>query len=231
MAKSIEKDKEIQEMEDYINKASKDKTPRDEGKKKKVVTPAPKEEKVELLPLIPKTMKVKIVGDTPLLAHNFGATAQASILDKQTHKAVKREKRDIDNEVKEATYKTEDGKDGFPASGFKKGMVEVAPYLPNLDKKRIRGSVQIIGNIVPLKYKSKVVNQATVRINRGLSGDIRFRPEYREWSCELMIRFNESLISAEQVINLLNYAGFQIGVGDWRPDKNGSFGMYHVETA
>ena len=190
-----------------------------------------REEKVELLPLIPKTMRIKVVGDTPLLSHNFGATAKQSILDKQTHKAKLREKRNPKKEVEEATYFTEDGKDGFPASGFKKGMTEVAPYLPNLDKKKVRGSVQIVGNIVPLKYKSKVTNESTVRINRGLSGDIRFRPEYREWSCELIIKFNESLISAEQIVNLLNYAGFHIGVGDWRPEKNGSFGMYHVETA
>ena len=189
------------------------------------------QQKVELLPLIPKTMKVKVVGDTPLLTHNFGATAKQSIIDKQTHKATMRVKRDFKKEVEEATYYTPDGKEGFPASGFKKGMTEVAPYLPNLDKKKVRGSVQVVGQIIPLKYKAKVVNEATVRINRGLSGDIRYRPEYREWSCELTIRFNESLISAEQIVNLLNYAGFHIGAGDWRPEKNGSFGMYHVETA
>ncbi len=171
-----------------------------------------------------------MIGETPLLCHKFGETQKQAILNKQTQKAQQRTARDPANEVKEATYLTEDGKDGFPASGFKSAMVEVAPYLPGLDKKKLKGSVQILGTILPIKYSKKVVNEATVKINRGMSGDIRFRPEYKDWSCELLIKFNESLVSAEQIINALNYAGFHIGVGDWRPQTSGQYGMFRVEA-
>lgn len=186
---------------------------------------------IQLLPLVPKVLRVKVVGDTPLLIHKFGDTQKQAILDKQTHKATKRTKRDPKQEVIEATYLTEDGKDGIKAGAFKEALVEVAPYLPNLDKKKLRGTVHILGDIIPIKYKKKVVNESMVKINRGLSGEVRFRPEYRDWSVELDIKFNEALVSAEQIVNALNYAGFHMGVGDFRPQCSGTFGLFHVETA
>jgi hypothetical protein len=42
------------------------------------------------------------------------------------------------------------------------------------------------------------------------------------------IKFNTSAISAEQVANLLNVAGFGVGIGEWRPERNGSYGRFHV---
>jgi len=192
---------------------------------------AQKQESIELLALVPKVLRVKVVGDTPLLIHKFGDTQKQAILDKQTHKATKRQKRDPEAEVEEATYKTDEGEDGIKAGAFKNGLVEVAPYLPNLDKKKLRGAVHVLGNIIPIKYKKKVINESTVKINRGMSGEVRFRPEYRDWSVTLQIKYNESLVSAEQIVNCLNYAGFHMGVGDWRPQSKGTYGTFHVETA
>jgi hypothetical protein len=33
----------------------------------------------------------------------------------------------------------------------------------------------------------------------------------------------------EQIVNLFNIGGFACGVGEWRPGKDGSNGMFHVE--
>jgi hypothetical protein len=31
-------------------------------------------------------------------------------------------------------------------------------------------------------------------------------------------------------VNLFNVAGFAVGVGEWRPERDGSNGMFHVQT-
>jgi hypothetical protein len=36
-------------------------------------------------------------------------------------------------------------------------------------------------------------------------------------------------MSMEQVVNLMNVAGFACGIGDWRVAKDGTFGQFHVE--
>ena len=63
-----------------------------------------------------------------------------------------------------------------------------------------------------------------------MTTDIRYRGEFREWSVDLDVQYNAAAVSPEQVVNLFNVAGFAVGVGEWRPEKNGSFGMFHVAT-
>ena len=44
------------------------------------------------------------------------------------------------------------------------------------------------------------------------------------------VAFNANVLSAEQIVNLFNTGGFGIGVGEWRPQKDGPFGRFHVAT-
>ena len=67
-----------------------------------------------------------------------------------------------------------------------------------------------------------------VRIGMG-TADLRYRGEFKNWATTLTIRYIPFAISMEQIINLFNVGGFSCGVGEWRPEKGGSFGMYHVE--
>lgn len=60
------------------------------------------------------------------------------------------------------------------------------------------------------------------------TADIRYRGEFQEWSALLPIQYNAGVITKEQLANMLNMGGFAVGVGEWRPEKGGSYGMYHV---
>lgn len=58
--------------------------------------------------------------------------------------------------------------------------------------------------------------------------DIRFRGEFPEWQAYLQIEFNSGAVKLEQIVNLINLAGFGVGIGEQRPDKNGAWGMFEV---
>jgi hypothetical protein len=73
------------------------------------------------------------------------------------------------------------------------------------------------------------MRQDTVRIGMG-TADIRFRPEFPAWSAVLKVRLNRRSMTLEQLVHLINQAGFSVGVGEWRPEKDGSYGMFHVAT-
>jgi len=68
-----------------------------------------------------------------------------------------------------------------------------------------------------------------VRVGLG-TADIRIRAEFPAWSTTLDIRYNGNVLSREQIANLFNTAGFAVGVGEWRPQKDGSYGMFHAEA-
>jgi len=189
-------------------------------------------DRVYISPIDKASFNLKVEGETPLLMHKFSDVSKQGLLDKQAGKSVERHKRtkeEIAKEVEACIHRMPDGKVGFPASGFKKAMVEAATgkLLQGMNGKLAKGSFFIIGNLVPIKYKRQTVNEAIGRIGRNIPMVV-FRPEFDGWSTELLVRYNRSQITVQQIVALANLAGFHIGVGDWRPQCNGTYGMFKV---
>jgi hypothetical protein len=185
------------------------------------------EREVAIVPIKFGILQFTLVGKTDLLSNQFSKKNRDQILGIQTGDPKERKKRDPAKEVEDAKYKLADGRCAFPAAAFKKAMVEAAPYLEGMDKKLVKGSIQIQGELIPLKYKKQIVNESLVTLGSG-SKDLRFRPQFQGWSVELWIKYNRQQITSQQIANLLNLAGFHIGVGDWRPQRSGSYGQFEV---
>lgn len=189
-----------------------------------------------------ETMKVTIVGDSPLIVHKWSEKAKKEMLDKQMKKAsAGKEAKDpwldycdsmywLTGEPED--YPTQEDIDnasfGFPACAFKACAID-AGYQQGLIPKKTtaRGAFHIIGDLVEIEGKPSM-REDMVRIGQG-TADIRYRAEFREWKATLMIRYNPKAMSAEQIVNLLNMGGFSNGIGEWRPSKDGSFGTFHCE--
>lgn len=192
------------------------------------------------------TLQVKIIGESPLLVHNWGVKAKQKMLDKQMGKA-KSKKRDPKNPVEdfiESLYWL-DGKPseyteeafaravangawfGFPAVAFKAATVS-GGYRANItkDKVSINGAFHILGDFVEITG-TPAMNESMVRIGMG-TADIRYRGEFPTWEAELPVQYNSGVITAEQLVNLINLGGFVCGVGEWRVEKGGMNGRYRV---
>jgi hypothetical protein len=59
--------------------------------------------------------------------------------------------------------------------------------------------------------------------------DVRWRPEYRNWKIPVTVEYEANLVSPATVINLFAKAGYHVGIGEWRPEKNGDWGRFSVE--
>ena len=60
--------------------------------------------------------------------------------------------------------------------------------------------------------------------------DLRYRPEFRNWKIRLKISLIDvGTFDMQSVINAINMGGFMNGIGEWRMDRDGDFGRYHVE--
>ena len=175
-----------------------------------------------------KTFRLRLVGDSALICHAWSEKAKKMMLDKQMKKATGgKQAKDPEKDYQESLYHLESGGFGFPAVAFKAAAVDACSHIAGITKVAARGAFHIVGDMVRLEGAPSP-REDMVRVGMG-TADIRYRGEFKTWAVELLIRHNASVLSAEQVVNMFNTAGFAVGVGEWRPQRDGSFGMFHVE--
>jgi hypothetical protein len=187
-----------------------------------------KTEIVEMKKINIQLAQIDLVGDSPLIVHAWSAKAKKEMLDKQMKKAKgAKQSKDPNRDYEEAFYRMLDGTPGFPAIAFKASAVSAAGrFVDGMKMTEVRGSFHIPCDLVPIQGEPNM-REDMVRVGMG-TADIRYRPEFKTWRVSLPIRYNADAISLEQIINLFNHAGFGVGVGEWRPEKDGNNGMFHV---
>lgn len=189
---------------------------------------AEKAEMVELRRINVQRIELVLVGDSPLIMHAWSAKAKKEMLDKQMKKAkMAKAAKDPEQDYQEAFYRLPDGRPGFPTIAFKAAAVSAGGrFSDGLKMTELRGAFQIEGELAVIEGEP-TMREDMVRVGMG-TADIRYRPEFKQWRTTLRIRYNSDAISAEQLLNIFNLAGFGVGVGEWRPERDGQYGMFHV---
>ena len=79
--------------------------------------------------------------------------------------------------------------------------------------------------------KPPVFREDMVRIG-GLSktADLRYRPAFVDWKMDLIVTLIDTgTFTMKDIITAINLGGQMGGIGEWRMEKDGDFGRYHVE--
>jgi hypothetical protein len=148
--------------------------------------------------------------------------------------------KDPHQEYLDSVYELPDGRVAFPAEGFKACAVR-GGKAAGMVMTDLRSSFFIVGvysprdgrELVPLIPKEgfKVESREdVVRLPNG-SSDLRYRAQITDWTSEIIVDYNASVISPEQIVNAFEAGGFGTGIGEWRPERSGSFGRFHVVTS
>jgi len=179
-----------------------------------------------------RTVTVRLVGTSPLISHRWADKAKQQMLDKQMKRAkVAKEAKDPVQDYRDSLYPFPGGGYGFPAVAFKNAAVSACTQISGVTKVMARGAFHVIADdkdtgLVKIDGEPRQ-RQDMVRIGMG-TADIRYRGEFTEWRCTLTVRYNGGVISSEMLANLFQHAGFSVGVGEWRPEKDGSYGMFEL---
>lgn len=207
---------------------------------------------IEIKPINIVTTTVRIAGDTPLIMHRWSEKAKRMILEKQmkkTKSSAKEAKNPIEDfiesiywmEGKPSEYTEEAFEEacrngarfGFPVTAIKQATISSA-YRNGItkDMASLRGAFFIAGEgselLAEVKGCTPTMREDMVRVGMGVA-DIRFRGEFASWYMDLQVSYNANgAYTLDQIINLINVGGFSCGIGEWRPEKDGNYGMYHV---
>lgn len=216
-------------------------------------------EMVEIKPIEMNTVEVTLIGDTPLIMHAWSEKAKRMMLEAQQGKA-KGKKKEVKNPVDDfiqsmywlngmpntAGKNEEDCEElftqaiqngarfGFPVTAFKQAAISAAYRMGwTKDKMSLRGVFFIesdFGDMAEIVSDTPEMREDMVKIGMG-TADIRYRGEFKNWRTTFRIKYNvNGQYSLENILNILNAGGMVCGVGEWRPERDGQFGMFHVKT-
>lgn len=208
-------------------------------------------ELIEIKPIEVKKTTIRVVGDTPLIMHAWSEKAKREMLEKQMKKT-KSSAREAKNPVEDfirsmywlspiPTDMSEDGFEkaiangarfGFPVTAFKQAAISAAYRMGwSKDKMSMRGAFFIDGDenqMIEIHSEVPIMREDMVKVGMGVA-DIRFRGEFRNWYADMTISYNTNgQYTLEQIINIINAGGYVCGVGEWRPERDGQYGMFHV---
>lgn len=182
---------------------------------------------VELKPLALGHIDLPLRGTSPLIVHAWSDKAKKMMLDKQMKKAsTGKQAKDPDQDYAASLYPlSAGGSHQFPSVAFKASAVRAGTDA-GYKMTDLRRAFQIPGTYVEISGVPEM-REDMVRVGMG-TADIRYRAQFPDWGAVLRITYNRAAISDEQIVNLFEVAGFGVGVGEWRPEKNGQYGMFEV---
>lgn len=187
--------------------------------------------------IVRTTLRIK--GTAPLVQNKFSHKARQKMMDDMSTPAnAKKGKqvrppRNYDEDFIQAQHISTAGWNGIDATAFRTAMIDacrtvglvmtrakmsVFVVADGFDKDDGAPLVKIISPNPPERIESLVRND-----NGG--ADIRIRPMWREWEADITLEFDADMITAESVVNLLDRAGRQVGVGEGRPYSKNSVGQ------
>lgn len=173
------------------------------------------------------SISLEVEGTADLIQNRFSQKAVEEMLRKHMGISVQREKKKPREVLEDATIYNTDRRVCVPPTAFKLAMIAAAGQLKGLKKTELKTALFVVGNSVPITYREMLPRMDMTRLSGiGRTPDVRFRPSFQDWKARLTIQFGDTL-SVETVVDLLNRAG-RVGVGEWRPQRNGSHGTFKV---
>lgn len=208
---------------------------------------------VAIKPMDIQRVNIRIEGDSPLIVHAWSAKAKRMMLEAQmkTTKTKGKEVRNPYDEFIHSLYWLEQepsestpdafekavkngAKWGFPVGAIKQAGNSAAYRLGWVkNQMQLRGSYFLqteYGEMAEIQGDVPEIREDMVKIGMG-TADLRYRGEFKNWHMDMVLEYNASGdLTLEQILNVINAGGYVTGIGEWRPERDGAFGKYHIET-
>lgn len=198
---------------------------------------------IELKPIGNKFMEVTITGDGCLILNKMNDVTVKELTDKRKDKAKDNTKPNVWEQIITSMHWKNGKPTDFSEEGLAKALTENAPCITGFGLKKSFGDavvrneidkyktkfdagVNIVGDLHPIKFAEHYIDEKLMSPKKGSPVLVHLN-RFTGWSCTFTVSYMESVYSAEQIINIINLAGFGLGIGSGR---SSGFGRYHVES-
>lgn len=189
-----------------------------------------------------------LVGDTPLITHSWSFKARNEMLGKQV-KATRggKEARNPEEDFQNSLYSMgDDGTYGFPAMGVKNCILSAAHKDKGVARSAVLGALWVDADMVRVRPalsgavcdmpllrifgSDPEMREDMVKVGSGLQkvANLAYRGQFSTWAINVRGRFNTTIITPEALASLIQDAGISSGLGEWRNERRGVFGAFHL---
>jgi|SRR5262245_24573476 len=194
-------------------------------------------ERVVISPPRFERVQLRLRGTAPLMQERFSEKAKGQMRDKQEAGSTARSKRtraarDFEADFRAACHRLEDGRAGINAAAFRNACITACSIVGfHMTKAKMSVFVEADGldaeDGTPLVLLDAGAPEMSVMPTRNATGvaDLRARPLWRAWAVTLRLIYDADQFTRADVVNLVNRAGMQVGVGAGRPYSKSSNGM------
>ncbi len=202
--------------------------------------PAPKDAKLVAVIDKPNFQQASFVirGNAPFVQNRFSEKAQNMMIANQTSgsqgkKGKKREAKDFKALFVASMYRTKRGKRGINAACFRLAMIDACRTV-NFKMTLAKLGLFTVADdydefdgtpLVLFRKGEPQMHLAPVRNQTGVA-DIRARGMWKPgWEMKVTLRWDADMFSATDIANLLHRVGWQVGIGEGRPNSKQSAGV------
>lgn len=202
-----------------------------------------KEVTIEIQPISIIRAKITIAGDGDLILNKMNAPTIRQLTDIRKDKAKKLEKPNEWESVITSVHWRDGTPDDFSGEGLRDALIHNAPCISafglkksfeqavvrnGLDKysTKFSAGVNVVasGGLVPITFAEHFIDEKLMSPKRGAPVLARLN-RFTGWTATFEIACVETSYSLDSVTNIINLAGFGLGIGSGRTS---GYGRYHV---
>lgn len=200
---------------------------------------------IEIQNVSPKHATIVICGDGDLVLNKMNAPTARQLTDQRKDKSKSIEKPNYWESVITAMHWFNGTPTDFSEEGLVDALTNNAPCITAFGLKKsfeqavvrfgidtyatkFNACVNIIakGGLVPIKFTEHCIDEKLMSPKRGAPVLVNLN-RFSGWTAEFTIQFVDSIYSLDQIVNIINLAGFGIGIGSGR---SSGYGRYHVQA-
>lgn len=180
-------------------------------------------------------IQITITGKTPLICNKFTDAAQMSATN-ATRSSIAGDRGSPQEIAASKLYLNTDGEPCIPQPNIFRCIIDAGKYFKAGKSKVttqkssiIPSCVDVEGVMLPIISKEGWhVDERPVRIPSTGGRIISYRPKFEDWSLDLEVNLDATVIGAKLFREIVDKAGNAVGLGDFRPDCKGPFGKFVV---
>ncbi len=207
-----------------------------------------KKETVNIQPINPRTVRIRIEGTSDLILNQMNAPTRRYLAGERTGQAKELKPRNVWEEIITSIH----WRDGDPAEFTEESLIDAlmnnAPCITAFGLKasfkqavtrngiakwstEFDATMNVLSNgngLIPIQFSQHFIDEKLMSPKRGAPVLVRLN-RFSGWSADIEISFLENVYSMEQILNVINLAGFGLGIGSGRSSGYGRYQIVSVE--